>query len=110
MAIPVQRKLFSRAPAASRKFRFRKGRPTLILRPITQPQRSIPDALAQKLAQASVRNTFFDRTRVAKLADAPDLGLRNHRFHKRAFHFKEVRAFIGKNAISRTFPKFATGE
>jgi hypothetical protein len=27
--------------------------------------------------------------RVAKLADAPDLGFRNHRFQNSAFHFKE---------------------
>jgi hypothetical protein len=33
---------------------------------------------------------------VAKLADAPDLGLRNRRFQSRAFRFKELRFFIGK--------------
>jgi hypothetical protein len=34
---------------------------------------------------------------VAKLADAPDLGLRNHRFQTVAFHFKAKALYEGKN-------------
>ena len=42
--------------------------------------------------------------------DAPDLGLRNRRFHKLAFRFKDVGVFIGKNAIPASLLKFTTRE
>src|SRR3954469_25408047 len=43
-----------------------------------------------KLSDLTARN---QRARVAKLADAPDLGLRNHRFHDIALRFKMKRLY-----------------
>jgi len=37
---------------------------------------------------------------VAELADAPDLGLRNHRFQSVAFHFKANTLYEGKTGFS----------
>jgi hypothetical protein len=39
-------------------------------------------------------------TRVAKLADAPDLGFRNRRFHDVPFRFKKQAIYDGKMQFS----------
>jgi HD superfamily phosphohydrolase len=47
---------------------------------------------------------------VAKLADAPDLGLRNHRFHDIALRFKSQRRYEGKTAVLTKLQNPANGE
>ncbi len=37
--------------------------------------------------------------RMAKLADAPDLGLRNHRFQGHRFSFQSESAYAGKSSF-----------
>jgi hypothetical protein len=44
-------------------------------------------------------NVDNEAARVAKLADAPDLGLRNHRFQSVAFRFKTKRVYEGKTPV-----------
>jgi hypothetical protein len=48
--------------------------------------------------------------RVAKLADAPDLGLRNHRFQRNAFRFKTKRVYEQKTATFVKSQSAANGE
>ncbi len=57
--------------------------------PLLNSASRIRRGMAQELAQPVVRNTFSGRTRVAKLADAPDLGFRNQRFQSIALRFKK---------------------
>jgi hypothetical protein len=45
----------------------------------------VPASFAIANRKFTIRNRI---ARVAKLADAPDLGLRNHRFQGVPFHFK----------------------
>jgi hypothetical protein len=47
---------------------------------------------------------------VAKLADAPDLGLRNHRFQNVPFHFKKQSIYEGKAQFFAVIIAFTTGE
>jgi hypothetical protein len=47
---------------------------------------------------------------VAKLADAPDLGLRNHRFQNNAFPFKSKCFYEVKTAVSAISRNAANGE
>jgi len=47
---------------------------------------------------------------VAKLADAPDLGLRNHRFQNVAFRFKANAFDGGKTGFSGEIVVLANGE
>jgi hypothetical protein len=47
---------------------------------------------------------------VAKLADAPDLGLRNHRFQGVAFHFKANVFYEWKTGFSYKIAAVANGE
>jgi hypothetical protein len=47
---------------------------------------------------------------VAKLADAPDLGLRNHRFQGVAFRFNAERLYLGKTAFFAERTAVANGE
>jgi hypothetical protein len=47
---------------------------------------------------------------VAKLADAPDLGLRNRRFRNIAFRFKAPLVYEGKSVVFREVLQFANGE
>jgi len=48
--------------------------------------------------------------RVAELADAPDLGLRNHRFQSVAFHFKANAFYEGKRGFLCEMVAVADGE
>jgi hypothetical protein len=45
-----------------------------------------------------------------KQADPPDLGLRNHRFQRIAFHFKADTFYQRKTAFSYEILAIATGE
>jgi hypothetical protein len=47
---------------------------------------------------------------VAKLAGAPDLGLRNHRFQSVAFHFKADAFYEWKTGFSHEIVAVANGE
>jgi len=47
---------------------------------------------------------------VAKLAAAPDFGLRNHRFHSVAFHFKAKVLYEGKTGFLYEIAAVANGE
>jgi hypothetical protein len=51
-----------------------------------------------------------DFARVAKLADAPDLGLQNHRFQSVAFHFKANAFYQGKTGFSCEMVMVTNGE
>jgi hypothetical protein len=46
---------------------------------------------------------------VAELADAPDLGLRNHRFQGVAFHFKPKAFYEGKTGFPCEIVAVANG-
>ena len=48
----------------------------------------------------SIFGATTECARVAKLADAPNLGLRNHRFQSVAFHFKANAFYEGKTGFS----------
>ena len=48
--------------------------------------------------------------RVAKLADAPDLGLRNHRFQNIALRFKKESFYERKSRIFREIGLNTNGE
>ena len=48
--------------------------------------------------------------RVAKLADAPDLGFRTQRFQNVAFRFKKQRFYESKTSISARIRRFTNGE
>jgi hypothetical protein len=48
--------------------------------------------------------------RVAELADAPDLGSRNHRFRRVAFHFKANAFYEWKRDFSYEIVAVANGE
>jgi hypothetical protein len=50
------------------------------------------------------------QARVAELADAPDLGLQNHRFQDIALRFKENPFYEGKTAIPGEIMQFAKGQ
>jgi hypothetical protein len=63
--------------------------------------------LAIARRKSKVENRF---ARVAKLADAPDLGLRNHRFQRVAFHFKANAFYVGKTGFSCEIVAAANGE
>jgi len=47
---------------------------------------------------------------VAKLADAPDLGIGNQRFQNIAFHFKRQSIYERKSRVSREIDLNANGE
>jgi hypothetical protein len=47
---------------------------------------------------------------VAELADAPDLGLRNHRFRRVALHFKANAFYEWKTGISYKIVAVVNGE
>ncbi len=56
---------------------------------------------------SKVENRF---ARVAKLADAPDLGLRNHRFQNIARHFKSKAFYERKTASFAMLSQFVNDE
>jgi hypothetical protein len=60
--------------------------------------------------QCSRSVASFRCARVAKLADAPDLGLRNHRFQSVAFHFKINAFYEWKTGFSFEIVAVANGE
>jgi hypothetical protein len=62
-------------------------------------------AIAER--KSKVENRF---ARVAKLADAPDLGLQNHRFQSVAFHFKANAFYEWKTGFSYEIVALANGE
>jgi len=62
-------------------------------------------AIAKRTSK--VENRF---ARVAKLADAPDLGLRNHRFQSVAFRFKANAFYERKTDFSCEIVAIANGE
>jgi hypothetical protein len=47
---------------------------------------------------------------IAKVADAPDLGLRNPRFQSRAFRFNSSHLFRGKIGLLARFRETQNGE
>ena len=53
---------------------------------------------------------MINRPGVAKLADAPDLGLQNRRFQSVAFHFKANAFYEGKTGFSYEIVAVANGE
>jgi hypothetical protein len=62
------------------------------------------------LAMRRVLWIVISRARVAKLADAPDLGLRNHRFQNVAFRCKAKRFYDGKTPVLAKSRHVANGE
>jgi hypothetical protein len=66
--------------------------------------------LAQILVQCRSSVRFTDRAKVAKLPDAPDLGLRNRRFQGVAFRFKADVLTKGKtlNLLKRSALQLAS--
>jgi hypothetical protein len=67
----------------------------------------VPASFAIANWKFTIRNRI---ARVAKLADAPDLGLRNHRFQSVAFHFKATALYKGKTGFSYEIVVIANGE
>jgi hypothetical protein len=68
-------------------------------------------AVPASFAIANWKFTIGNRiARVAKLADAPDLGLRNHRFQRVALHFKANAFYEWKTGISYKIVAVANGE
>jgi hypothetical protein len=63
--------------------------------------------LAIASRKSKVENRF---ARVAKLADAPDLGLKNHRFQNVPFRFKKQSVYEGKTRFFTISVPFTTGE
>ena len=63
--------------------------------------------LAIASPKSKVENRF---ARVAKLADAPDLGLRNHRFQNIPFRFKKQSIYERKTRFFTISVAFTTGE
>ncbi|PYI91649.1 MAG: hypothetical protein DMF03_03115 [Verrucomicrobia bacterium] len=47
---------------------------------------------------------------MAELADAPGLGLRNHRFHSVTFRFKAKRFYERKTGNFRVIPQFTNSQ
>jgi hypothetical protein len=77
--------------------------PTTIEVPQTAPTRTVSDAAPEFLSHGRNKGFCSDcfarkisPARVAKLANAPDLGLRNHRIQNVAFRFKSKRSYEGK--------------
>jgi len=58
----------------------------------------------------SIFGATTECARVAKLADAPNLGLRNHRFQSVAFHFKANAFYEWKTGFSYEIVAVANGE
>jgi hypothetical protein len=71
------------------------------------------DAYKRNLPAAANTARFVSSAqfaRVAKLGDAPDLGLRNHRFQGVAFHFKANAFYEWKTGISYKIVAVANAE
>jgi hypothetical protein len=67
--------------------------------------------LARGIAAVSTRVYYMiNDTRVAKLADAPDLELPNHRFQSDVFRFKAKCLYEGKTAIFSKSRNASNGE
>jgi hypothetical protein len=67
----------------------------------------VPASFAISNWKFTIRNRI---ARVAKLADAPDLGFRNRRFQNVPFRFKKQAIYEGKTRFFTISVAFTTGE